>query len=138
LGTTQEYFCNVVDAFYQMASDSKSVAVVDTTAPAIACNAPASIVPADAPISFTATAEDVCDPGAGEMVSVIGYECFLMHKDRTIDKIESCEVVVDGATITILDVGGIGTHIRWTVTATDASGNTAIQDCELEVVKPTK
>jgi hypothetical protein len=134
--TLEEYHCNVVDGFFQISTDSKLVRVVDTTAPAIDCNVPLSIEPPDATISFTATAGDICDPDAAGTVAISGFNCFLMHKDRIIDKSESCEVLVDGATITIVDAGGVGTHIVWTVTATDASGNEAIEECGLVIDRP--
>jgi hypothetical protein len=136
LDATEEYFCNVVDAFTQMVSDSKHVTVVDSTAPVISCNAPSIIVPSEAPISLTANAEDTCDPTAAETVSIIGFDCFLEHKGKFIKKTESCVVGVDGATITILDSGGVKTKITWTVTAGDGSGNIGVKECELVIQKP--
>jgi len=136
LDATEEYYCNVVDAFAQMATDSKHVTVADSTAPTISCNAPATILPSQAPISFMANAEDTCDPTAGGTVSVIGFDCFLEHKGKFIKKTESCVVGVDGATFTILDSGGVKTKITWTVTASDSSGNIGVQECGVIIAKP--
>jgi hypothetical protein len=38
--------------------------------------------------------------------------------------------------ITIHDSGGVGDHIAWKIVATDASGNTAQKQCEIEVLNP--
>jgi hypothetical protein len=49
------------DASGNESTDVQTVTVADTTPPEIFCNAPGAIVPPDAPVSFTATATDVCD-----------------------------------------------------------------------------
>ena len=54
------------------------------------------------------------------------------------DKTQSCVVDVSGDTVTILDSGGVGDHIQWTVTATDDSGNTSTAVCEIVVANPGK
>ena len=83
-----------------------TVTVIDTTAPTIECNAPATIVPPDAPISFTATATDICD---GDVEAVItAFDCFAFtKKGKRIDKTESCVVGFDEDSVTILDSGGV-------------------------------
>jgi hypothetical protein len=111
-----------------------TVTVVDVTAPVIECNAPPTITPPDAPISFTATAVDNCGPAT---VEVTGFDCFkTTKKGKRIDKTESCVVETVGATVTVLDSGGVGDHITWEVTATDAGGNEATETCEVEGVNP--
>jgi hypothetical protein len=76
------------------------------------------------------------DPNAEGTVSIIAYDCSLAHNDKIINKAESCEVVVDGAAITIHDSGGVGTRIAWTVTAAgDGSGNIGVKECELVIQK---
>lgn len=110
---------------------------VDTTAPEAFCNAPATIVPPDAPIGFTATATDGCDPGVS--VEITDFDCFqFTKKGKRIDKTQSCVVQVNGDTITILDSGGVNDRIRWTARATDDCGNFADTLCELVVVNPGK
>ena len=52
------------------------------------------------------------------------------------DKSESCVVDINGDTVTILDSGGVGDQISWTVTATDSNGNTIVATCGVEVVNP--
>jgi len=127
------YFFKAIDAFGQYDEDSTSVTVVDTTDPVISCNAPASITPPQAAVSFMATAEDVCDPDVAAVIT--DFFCYKVGKNRTISKLESCVVGFAGDTLTITDSGGIGAHIRWTVTAADDSGNDVSQTCEVVVVK---
>ena len=113
------------------------ITVVDTTPPVISCNAPLSITPPDAPISFTATAIDNCD--SDPFVEITGYDCFFFtKKGKRIDKTESCVVDVVGDTITILDSGGVGTRITWTVLSVDECGNSSQPDCMVEVIKKGK
>jgi hypothetical protein len=142
LGETATYVLTVVDAFGQASYASTTAGVADTTAPAIACNAPATILitdavdedePANVPISFTASASDTCDLNAG--AAVVGFDCYKLQGGRRIDKKGSCAVSINGATIAILNGGGIGTHIRWTVEAQDDSGNVRRKDCEVVAVK---
>jgi hypothetical protein len=110
------------------------VTVIDDIAPVAECNAPPTIVPPDAPISFTATATDNCDVSS---VEIVEYDCYkYTKKGKRIDKTESCVVSVEGDTITILDSGGVDDNIIWTVVATDSIGNTTETDCETLVVNP--
>ena len=44
----------------------------------------------------------------------------------------------DGDTLTILDSGGVGDHITWTVSADDGNGNETTVSCEVEVLNPGK
>lgn len=111
-----------------------TVTVTDEAAPVIACNAPAQIVPPDAPISFTATASDACGAATAE---VVAYDCFKhTKKGKRIDKTGSCVVALDGATVTIADGGGVGTTIEWLVAAEDGSGNAIEMTCSLVVANP--
>jgi subtilisin-like proprotein convertase family protein len=111
-----------------------TVTVVDAAAPEIQCNAPATITPPDAPISFTATATDACGPAVAE---VVAYDCFkLTQKGKRIDKTGSCAVAIDGDTVTVDDSGGVGTTIEWTVEATDGGGNAIVMVCAVEVGNP--
>jgi len=116
--------------------NSSTVTVNDTSPPEIQCNAPATITPPDAPVSFTATATDDC---TGDPNSIItSYDCFMFtKKGNRIDKTESCIVEIDGDTVTIMDTGGVGDHIIWTVVSTDDSGNQSEYTCGQIVVKPT-
>jgi hypothetical protein len=124
------------DAYGNSSSCIQTINVVDNTPPVIECNAPDYIFPWEAPISFTASATDNCDvvdPSAG----ITGFDCFdFTKKEKRIDKKESCIVQVSGNTITIIDGGGIGDNITWTVSSTDGCGNVAVQECMLEVFHP--
>jgi subtilisin-like proprotein convertase family protein len=111
-----------------------TVTVVDEAAPEIQCNAPATITPPDAPISFTATATDACGPAAAQ---VAAYDCSTFtKKGKRIDKTGSCAVQIDGDTVTVVDSGGVGTTIEWTVEATDGAGNGIVMVCGVVVVNP--
>jgi uncharacterized repeat protein (TIGR01451 family) len=113
-----------------------TVTVEDGTTPVVSCNAPATIVPPDAPISFSATATDTCGTAS---TTITEYDCFkFTKKGKRIDKTGSCVVAISGDTVTIHDSGGVGDHITWLVTATDDSGNTDTVTCEIEVVNPGK
>jgi hypothetical protein len=137
VGAAQTYVLRVIDAFAQADEDETAVAVVDTTPPEIACNAPATVTPPDAPISFAATATDTCDTQV--LPEVLGFDCFTFtKKGRRIDKRESCEVSFLGDTLAIVDVGGVGDQIAWTVRGTDDSGNASTVECALTVVNPSR
>ena len=111
-----------------------TVTVVDGEPPVVSCNSPATIAPPDAPISFTATAADNC---GGASVEVVDFDCWkLTRKGKRIDKTASCVVGIDGATVTIVDSGGVGDHISWQVHAEDGGGSGTTIECELEVVNP--
>jgi uncharacterized repeat protein (TIGR01451 family) len=125
------------DARGNSSSCVQTIEVVDTTPPDIQCNAPSTIKPTDAPISFTATATDNCagDPS----VEIIGYDCYeFTKKGKRIDKTESCIIEVNGETITIVDSGGVDDNITWTVRANDNCGNVSDATCSVMVVNPGK
>ena len=113
------------------------ITLVDTTPPVIECNAPLTVSPPDAPISFMATATDNCDDDPS--VEITSYDCYyLTKKGKLIDKTDSCEVDIDGDTITIMDSGGIDDHITWTVRSVDNCGNVTETECAVEVVRYEK
>jgi hypothetical protein len=113
-----------------------TVTVYDGTAPEIVCNNPPTIVPPDAPISFTATSSDNCGPTTTEITE---YDCFWVNPAGwRIDKKNSCVVSFAGDTLTIHDSGGVDDTITWVVVATDPNGNTTTSECSLVVVNPGK
>lgn len=116
-------------------SCEQTITLVDTTSPAIQCNAPLTIAPANASISFMATATDNCDDDPS--VEIVNYQCYKVKKGgKIVDKSESCEVDLSGDTITIQDAGGVGDIFRWTVNATDSCGNVSQQQCTTAVTHP--
>ncbi|HSR69874.1 MAG TPA: immunoglobulin-like domain-containing protein [Acidobacteriota bacterium] len=116
---------------------TRTVHVVDTTPPVISCNAPATIIPPDAPISFTATAEDACEGTV--TAEITAYDCFWTNPSgKLVDKTNSCVVSFGGDTLTIEDSGGVKDTIEWTVSAEDSFGNASSETCSVEVVKPGK
>ena len=133
LGTTAAT-CTATDGAGNSVSCQFNVTVTDTTPPVIACNAPATIGPPDAPIAFAATATDSCGPAS---VSVQGYDCWAINgAGRRIDKKGACVVRFADNTLTVEDSGGVGDHITWTLSATDGNGNVASTSCEVLVVNP--
>jgi hypothetical protein len=133
LGET-EYFVQVSDTKLAADIGSVKVEVVDTTPPVVSCNSPLTIRATDAPISFTATADDLC---GAPSTTVQSYKCFEVKKDGRIeDRTQWCKVATQGSTFTIYNPGGVGTTIQWTLAATDASGNLALKSCEVFVTKP--
>jgi hypothetical protein len=134
VGDSEVYVMRVFDAFAQMDEDTATAGVVDTTAPAVFCNAPATIPPPNRPLSFAATATDVCTTSV--VPEIVSYECFkLSSTGAKLDKTKTCKVALDGDTITISPPQGVGQHIAWTVQATDGSGNVGEAHCEIEVVR---
>ncbi|MHA2010660.1 MAG: hypothetical protein ACW980_25395 [Promethearchaeota archaeon] len=108
---------------------------MDITPPEIQCNAPATITPPDAPITFVATATDNCE--SDPSVDITDYDCFMFtKKGKRIDKTESCIVDISGDTISIVDTGGVDNNITWTVRATDNCGNVAEATCSVVIVNP--
>lgn len=134
VGASQDYALLVLDSHAQSDLDQTTVAVVDTTPPVIACNAPATLRPNQAPITFAATATDVCD--ASVVPQVVAYDCFAFtNKGKRIDKRRSCVVSFQGSSVRIHDSGGYGDHIQWTVRASDDTGNLAEVVCEVVIAK---
>jgi subtilisin family serine protease len=135
VGTTPVLWTATDDSGNQ-SNDGQDVIVEDTTPPTIFCNAPGTITPPDAPITFTVTAEDICD--AEPFVEIVEYDCFKVNKKgKRIGKTSSCVVSFEGTEITILDSGGVDDHITWTVEAVDIHGNESSEVCEVVVVNPT-
>jgi hypothetical protein len=125
------------DACGNRSTCSQIITIEDTIAPIIACNSPTTIVPPDAPVSFTATATDNCD--TEPIVEILTYDCFTYtQKGKLISKLDSCEVLIDNNQITILDSEGIDTTIKWTVQAADCANNQSTTECALLVKNPAK
>ncbi len=127
--------CSATDDSGNQGACSSTVTIEDTLPPVIACNSPATIVPPDAPVSFTASAVDQCQGPVA--TTITGFDCFQFAPNgRRIDKTRSCQVVINGDSITILDSGGVGDIISWTVEASDGNGNVGSTTCEVDVVNP--
>ena len=135
VGQSQTYVLRVIDGFAQADEDTATAAVVDTTPPDVFCNAPATIPPPNKPVSYTATATDVCT--ASVVPTLIGFECFKLDaRGRKIDKTKTCKVSLLGATITIAPPQGVDQHIAWTARGVDGSGNARDVSCEIIVANP--
>lgn len=126
---------SATDASSNTGMCSAKITVQDTIPPVIDCGTPATITPVNAPVSFTATAEDVC---TGPLTpAIVDYECYkVTKKGKVINKEQSCVVSIAGDTLTILDTGGVDARIVWTAQATDGNGNPSSATCEVNVVMP--
>jgi subtilisin family serine protease len=135
IGSTEVLWTATDDSGNQ-STDGQSVTVQDTTPPEIFCNSPETFAPPDAPISFIASAEDICDTDPS--VAITEYNCYKFNKKgKLIGKKASCIVSFDGTTISIQDTGGVNNLISWTVEATDNDGNQSVKTCEIMVINPT-
>ena len=105
-----------------------TVTVVDDTPPALSCNAPATITPPQAPISFTATSPEDC---SALVTTITGYDCWKLSGNGNRKHPAGCKVQLAGPTIEIENTGGVGTHIEWTV---EGGGQTL--HCEVVVANP--
>jgi hypothetical protein len=134
VGQSQRYVLRVIDGFAQADEDTVIAAVVDTTPPEVFCNAPTTMPPPNKPISFIATANDVCTTAV--VPQLVSFECFKFDsKGKKLDKTKACKVALAGSKITISPPQGVGNHIAWTARAVDGSGNVGIEECEIEVVQ---
>jgi hypothetical protein len=134
IGQSETYVLRVIDGFAQADENTVTAEVVDTTPPEVFCNAPTTIPPPNKPISFTATATDVCT--AAVVPQLVSFECFKFDaRGRKLDKTKTCKVVLQGATITISPPQGVGNHIAWIARAVAGSGNVGTVGCEIEVVQ---
>ena len=108
--------------------------VADDEPPAVESHSAGTMVPPDAPISFTATVSDNCPTPT---VAITGYDCYKFKKDGSISsKLDSCVVAIAGDTITIVDSGGVGDNIVWDILGTDGSGNDTGETGTIEVLNP--
>ena len=129
------YYVRATDSRFAADTASVKVKVVDTTAPTVSCNAPATIMPPDKPITFKATATDTCG-GTSDLV-VSEPECFqIASNGKRVDN-KSCKVALQGDAVTISGAG-VGNTIRWKAGAKDAVGNSGQTTCEMTVVNPGK
>ncbi|WP_339133779.1 MAG: hypothetical protein WGN25_13680 [Candidatus Electrothrix sp. GW3-4] len=124
-----------IDVNGNTSSAAAMVTVEDNVAPIINTNAPETIIPPDAPVSFTASAADNCSA----IVEIVDYRCYGFTGNGTEhSKMQSCVVSTSGDTLTIADSGGVGDNIAWTITATDQSGNATTAEGHVLVANPGK
>lgn len=136
INESETWYLLAIDTNAQTDIDATETTVVDTTAPVIACNLPATINPPKAPISFTATATDVCDSSVTPQGG--SFACYGFTK-KGVRYDVACNIELNGPKITIRNSGGVGTFIDWNLTAADDSGNTSPPTtCRTKVVNPIK
>ncbi len=112
------------------------VMVVDTTAPEIQMPLPNAIYPSVMPVELSAAATDIFPIAE---VSISGVDCYkYTKKGKKVSKLGACVFTVKDSTLTIFEAGGVGTHIAWTVTATDSNTNVTVESFAMTVSNPGK
>ena len=135
-GTT-DATCAVTDCSgNKSASCTQSLTLIDDTPPAITCATP-YVTPPGAPISWTASsAVDNC----GDYIEpkVTNVDCYQINgAGKVVSKLAACKASYSGNTVSVgPSAGGVGTIIKWTVSATDESENTSIVSCMTQVQNP--
>ena len=131
LGTTRVTL-RVIDPFGAEDSCSAEVTVVDETPPAIECGPPAvSRRGRAAGPSWSAT--DAC--GAA-VAAATAPECFVVKKSgRRVER--RCDGLALNA-VGPLDLPKAKTHVTWTVSARDTTGNQASRLCETVIGRPQR
>jgi large repetitive protein len=114
-------------------STTATFTIVDTTAPVLSSNV-RDILPSEAPISFTVTAQDICGTATATITSVKAQA--INGAGTVIDKSGSAVVQVSGGKLTIVNSGGVGTFFTINATAVDACGNTSSASYVVHVLRP--
>jgi len=120
------------DACGNASSESQVITVEDTIAPTLTSDVH-DIFPYDAPITFNVITNDNC----GDVDLVLSYNCHKVNKNGKVSsKLDSCDVVIAGNQIMVVDSGGVGTIITISATATDECGNSTSDDFVVNVLRP--
>jgi hypothetical protein len=104
-----------------------AAAGLDTVAPEVACNAPALLPRHLLPLTFTATADDLC----GADVQIHDVQCYAVNAQGVVTQ-RHCVVGTDGDDITIDRADGEWTFVAWQATATDPAGNSTTTRCQVQ------
>jgi len=109
----------------QHASCDTALTVVDVTPPQVGCG-----VAAGAPLLPDAIAPVVYDACGAEVV-ISELRCVSLGDDNTTETevTEGCDVAVEGGAVVVRSVPAGDIALRWTVTATDPSGNATVEEC---------
>jgi hypothetical protein len=114
-------------------STTATFTIVDTTAPVLSSNV-RDILPSEAPISFTVTAQDICGTATATITSVKAQA--INGSGTLVDKSGSAVVQISGGKVTIVNSGGVGTFFTINATAVDACGNTSSASYVVHVLRP--
>lgn len=125
---------SVTDEYQALDMCDAPVSIVDTAGPVITCNSPPSITPPNRPVTYTATANDVC---TGTVTPVVTqFSCYRIKPNGELQNRNDCRVSFSGNRVTISTSGGVGNIIEWTVRANDIHGNQSTKTCRVNVVNP--
>ena len=124
------YHLRVADKRFAADTSSVKVKVLDTTAPSISCNAPVAIGKLDPPTAFKAAAADTCGPAPAVVID--SFNCFKVSPYGRVKDNPSCQVTIQGDTLTIEKSGGVDL-IQWSTRATDGAGNVGRKTCEVRI-----
>lgn len=125
------------------------VVLTDNIPPVVTCNTPTSVLPGLAVINptvkntvYTAGVTDNCQAVVSPAVT-FEYKCCKTYKGQAVcdpkfaQVVHGCKVVVNGASLTIVEPGGVDSLITWTVTAVDVDGNPGKASCGVYVGTPS-
>jgi len=131
-GSATVIFTATDDCGNATSTTATTFTIEDTTAPDLSSDAH-DIFPYDAPVTFTVATGYIC----GDTDLVLSYDCHTINGGgKIISKLGSCEIVIVGNQVTILDSGGVGTIITISATATDACNNQTSDDFVVNVLRP--
>ena len=134
-GTTSAN-CTVADCSKNLASCRQSLTLIDDTPPTITCATPL-VTPPAAPMSWTASSvTDNC--GGTTTARVTSVDCYMINgAGKVVSKLAACKATYSGNRVSVgPSAGGVGTIIKWTVSATDEAGNVSNTTCMTQVQNP--
>ncbi|PKN55529.1 MAG: hypothetical protein CVU56_20835 [Deltaproteobacteria bacterium HGW-Deltaproteobacteria-14] len=123
IGVTNVTFTADNDRGDHATCDTK-LTVVDVTPPAVQCGIGSAL-----PLLPTAIAPTVVD-ACTAVAAISELRCVKVAADSTEAVVEDgCDVAIEGGAVVVRSVPAGQTELRWTVTATDPSGNVNSVDC---------
>ncbi|MCC6625417.1 MAG: DUF11 domain-containing protein, partial [Deltaproteobacteria bacterium] len=133
IGESQVVFTAENDAGESDTCTTK-LTVLDVTDPVIACNTVDMLHEGDLPSVIAPSASDACTA----VITISDLACVKLVDGVATAFTEGCEAEVEGGAVVVgaVDAGVEhrgGVAVRWTVTATDPSDNTATLECEAEL-----
>ncbi len=123
IGVTDVTFTADNDRDERATCDTK-LTVLDVTPPTVQCGV-GEVLPL-LPAAIATAVYDVC----GAEWVVTGVRCVRVADDGGEAEVsDGCDVVLEGGAVVVRSVPEGNTELRWTVTATDPSGNAVSEDC---------